>query len=365
MTPTDGESAKSLPADDDAFEMTPSDSPAADPPVAAASSDTTEVEHTVQPDEVDTRLDAWLSSRFSQHSRAQWQKAIQAGEIRVNDHKVKPSYRLRIDEKIAGRLKVIAAPVVAPAPIALNIIYQDDHLVVVNKPAHLIVHPGKANYGGTLANALVHHFNQLSETGGVHRPGIVHRLDRDTSGVIVIALNNSVHEHLSKQFADRTVEKEYRAIVWGKVEFDADIIETHVRTHSKHREKMVVCGPDPEARQATTFYEVLERFRGFSYLKLLPKTGRTHQLRVHLQYLRHPIVADRLYGGHPQLAESELLESKEHFSEDRTLISRQALHAHRLQFTHPVTGERKEFIAPIPDDMQRTLEAMRLHAPEV
>ena len=136
-----------------------------------------------------------------------------------------------------------------------------------------------------------------------------------------------------------------------------------MRTHSKHREKMIVCGPDPEARQATTFYETLERFRGFSYLKLLPKTGRTHQLRVHLQYLRHPIVADRLYGGHPQLALSELLESKEHMTEDRVLIERQALHAHRLQFTHPVTEERVEFISPIPDDMQRTLDAMRKHAP--
>lgn len=334
--------------------MTPTDGDAAD---------TTQVEHEVLAEEVDLRLDAWLSSHSAGHSRSQWQKAIQAGEIRVNDQKVKPSYRLRIGEKISGQLKVVAAPVVAPAPIALDILYQDEHLVVVNKPAHLIVHPGKANYGGTLANALVHHFNQLSKTGGEHRPGIVHRLDRDTSGVIVIALNNRVHENLSAQFADRTVEKEYRAIVWGKVEFDADIIETHVRTHSKHREKMIVCGPDPEARQATTFYETLERFRGFSYLKLLPKTGRTHQLRVHLQYLRHPIVADRLYGGHPQLALSELLESKEHMSEDRVLIERQALHAHRLQFTHPVTEERVEFIAPIPDDMQRTLDAMREYAP--
>ncbi|MCA8984001.1 MAG: RluA family pseudouridine synthase [Planctomycetaceae bacterium] len=324
--------------------------------------ETAVVEHCVVEDEAEQRLDHWLTAQFPGHSRSQWQKAILSGDVRVNGEQVKPSHRLRPREQITGRLEPTVAPVLAPAPIALEILYQDEHLVVVNKPAHLIVHPGKANYGGTLANALVHHFATLSETGGAHRPGIVHRLDRDTTGVIVIALDNPTHEHLSAQFAERNVEKEYRAIVWGRVEFDADWIETWIRPHSKHREKMVVCGPDPEARQANTFYEVLRRYRGFTYLKLLPKTGRTHQLRVHLQYLRHPIVADRLYGGHPQLTLAEVLASKEHFSEDRVLIQRQALHAYRLRFTHPATGKSLEFVAPLPEDMQQTLAALEEHA---
>lgn len=316
------------------------------------------VDHRVLPEEVEQRLDHCLSARYPEHSRARWQKAIQAGQIRVGDKQAKPSHRLREGEHITGELVAESATQLEPASIALDILYSDEHLVVVNKPAHLIVHPGKANYGGTLANALVHHFQKLSATGGAHRPGIVHRLDRDTTGVIAIALDNATHEHLSAQFADRTVKKEYRAIVWGEIEYDSDLLETWVRPHSKHREKMVVCGPDPEARQALTFYEVLRRYRGFTYMKLLPKTGRTHQLRVHMQYMRHPIVADRLYGGQPQLTLFNITDSREHLAEDRILIQRQALHAYRLQLTHPHTGERLEFIAPLPQDMQQTLDAL-------
>ncbi len=320
------------------------------------------VDHLVLPEEMEQRLDHCLSARYPEHSRARWQKAIQSGQIRVSDKVVKPSYRLRGGDHITGELAAEAPTLLEPASIALDILYSDEHLVVVNKPAHLIVHPGKANYGGTLANALVHHFQKLSGTGGTHRPGIVHRLDRDTTGVIAIALDNTTHERLSAQFADRTVEKEYRAIVWGEVEYDSDLLETWVRTHSKHREKMVVCGPDPEARQAVTFYEVLRRFRGFTYMKLLPKTGRTHQLRVHTQYIRHPIVADRLYGGQPQLTLFDIADSREHLTEDRILIQRQALHAYRLQLTHPHTGERLEFIAPLPQDMRQTLTALDTEA---
>jgi len=320
------------------------------------------VDFVAMPEDAERRLDHLLSANYPDHSRSQWQKAITAGDVRVNEQTVKPSHRLRPGDRIQGDLSPVTVAVVEPAPISLDIMYQDDWLVVVNKPAHLIVHPGKANYGGTLANALVHHFSQLSETGGDHRPGIVHRLDRDTSGVIVIARDNQTHESLSRQFAERSVEKEYQAVVWGHLDFDADRIQTHVRTHSKHREKMIVCGPDPEAREAVTFYEVIERYRGFTHVRLLPKTGRTHQLRVHMQHLRHPIVADRLYGGHPQLAVSELLVSKEHLQEDRVLISRQALHAYRLCFDHPHTGKRMEFIAPLHDDMQQLLQALEKHS---
>ena len=335
------------------------DSPAEiDELIPATNTQPVQVDYVATSDDVERRLDHLLSGTYPAHSRSQWQKAIIAGEVQVNQQTVKPSHRLHAGDRVHGSLTPITVAVVEPAPIELDILYQDDYLVVVNKPAHLIVHPGKANYGGTLANALVHHFASLSQTGGDHRPGIVHRLDRDTSGVIVIARDNPTHEALSQQFAERTVEKEYEAVVWGQLEFDADRIETFVRTHSKHREKMIVCGPDPEAREAVTFYEVIQRYRGFTHVRLRPKTGRTHQLRVHMQHLRHPIVADRLYGGHPQLAVSELLESKEHLQEDRVLIARQALHARRLCFNHPHTGERLEFIAPLHDDMQQLLAAL-------
>ncbi|MCG6155414.1 RluA family pseudouridine synthase [Rubinisphaera margarita] len=316
--------------------------------------------------DVDRRLDYWLSVRFPEFSRSQWQRLISAGGVTINGRPVKPSWKLRLGEQIAGGYPEPSIPaVLPPAPqISLNILYEDDHIVVLNKQAGLIVHPGKANYGGTLVNALIHHFEKLSGTGGAHRPGIVHRLDRDTTGVIVVAKDDQTHDHISAQFADRTVEKEYQAVVWGKLEFDTDFVETHIRAHSKHREKMIVCGPDPEARLAQTFYEVQERFRDFTAVKMLPKTGRTHQLRVHMQHLGHPIVADSLYRGHSIVHLADLLDSREHLTENPCLISRQALHAHRLQFDHPATGERVEFIAPIPDDMERLLAALREHRRE-
>ncbi len=315
----------------------------------------------VSEEQVDLRLDHWLVARFAGHSRSQWQRAVSAGLVQINGETVKPSHRLREGDLITGRYPDHQQTEIVPTAIDLNFIYEDEHLAVVDKPANLIVHPGKANYSGTMVNALVHHFATLSKTGGEHRPGIVHRLDRDTTGVIVIARNNAVHENLSKQFEQRSVEKEYRAIVWGEVNFDSDYIETYIRAHVRIRERMVVCSEDPEARQASTYYEVLQRFRGFSYLKLLPKTGRTHQLRVHMQHIKYPIVADRLYGGHAKLMLSNLVESKEHFKEDHLLISRQALHAHRLCIDHPVTGKRMEFVAPLPEDMQNTLDALQEH----
>ncbi|HCS55560.1 MAG TPA: RluA family pseudouridine synthase [Planctomycetaceae bacterium] len=321
------------------------------------------VEHVIDETEVDKRLDHWLAAQFPEHSRSQWQKSITSGSVTVDGHKVKPSYKLRLGERLTGPFpKPVLAEIPPSREIDLDILYEDDLIVVLNKQANLIVHPGKANYSGTLANALVHHFEKLSGSGGAHRPGIVHRLDRDTTGVIVIAKDDQSHDFLSAQFADRTVEKEYRAFVWGRLEFDCDFIETHIRPHSKNREKMVVCGPDPEARIAQTEYEVLERFKDITYVKLLPKTGRTHQLRVHMQHLGHAIVADRLYRGQSNLLLSYVIGSKEHLKEDAILIHRQALHASRLQIEHPGTKERMEFIAPLPTDMQRTLDALEQYS---
>lgn len=305
------------------------------------------------------RVDHYISRLFPNYSRAAFQRAIIDGRVLVNGLSVKPSRRLRVNDRIAVQLPEEPDSTLLPEDIPLDVLYEDDALIVINKQADLVTHPGKANYRGTLAAALQFHFNRLSDVAGQLRPGIVHRLDRDTTGVILVAKSNQVHHRLSGQFERREVTKEYRAIVRGELPADADVIETHLKVHPKAREKMIVCEPDGKARNAVTRYEVLERFRGFTEVRLLPKTGRTHQLRVHMKHLGCPIVADRLYAGHSQLTLDDV--DRERSGPDRTLIERQALHAFRLEFRHPVTDAPLTFEARVPDDMQRTLEALRDH----
>jgi 23S rRNA pseudouridine1911/1915/1917 synthase len=318
------------------------------------------------------RVDHYLARLYPNYSRAQFQKAIEQDAILVNGLPVKTSRRLRVNDIVSVRLPGPAHESIRPEEIPLEIIFEDDFLVVINKRAGMIVHPGKGNYGGTLAAALQFHFDRLSDAAGALRPGIVHRLDRDTSGLLIVAKNNQVHFRLSAQFERRTVAKEYRAVVWGVVERDSDVIDTYVRVNPHHREKMMVCEPGGNARNAVTHYEVIERFEHFSDLRLFPKTGRTHQLRVHLAHLGHPIVADRLYGGRTELLPSELHQhrsaaprrrksSKRESPEpaETPLIARQALHAHRLTFRHPHDDRELVFEAPLPDDIQATLAALR------
>jgi 23S rRNA pseudouridine1911/1915/1917 synthase len=316
------------------------------------------------------RVDHYLARLYPNYSRALFQKAIDQEAVLVNGLAVKASRRLRVNDILSVRLPEVADQTLAPENIPIEIVYEDDALVVINKPAGLITHPGKANYRGTLAAALQFHFDALSDAAGKLRPGIVHRLDRDTSGLLVVAKDNQVHHFLSRQFERREVTKEYRAIVWGVIDRDADSIETFVRVNPKRREAMMVCEAGGNARRAATVYEVLERFDGFTYVRLLPKTGRTHQLRVHMRHLGHPIVADRLYGGRAALTRSYLAGQKSERSLRLTsrdespdpsdiLIDRQALHAYRLAFRHPATGVPVEFVAPIPADMENTLAALR------
>ncbi len=240
---------------------------------------------TVEPRAHGWRIDQYLVRLYPNFSRALFQKAIADGGVKVNGLPVKMSRRLRVNDRVDVRLPERPDESLAPENIPLEVLFEDQHLVVINKPAGLITHPGKGNYGGTLANALQFHFDALSDVAGRFRPGIVHRLDRDTSGVIVVAKNNQVHGHLSAQFERRETRKEYRAIAWGRVANDAGIIETHMRVHPGNREKMTVCEPGGNSREATTGYEVLERFAEFTYVRMLPKTGRTHQIRVHLRHL--------------------------------------------------------------------------------
>lgn len=323
------------------------------------------------------RVDHFLSRTFGNFSRAMLQRAIEAQGVLVNGLPVKTSRRLRVNDLISIVLPETPDETLPPEEdIPLEILFEDDQLVVLNKQAGLIVHPGKGNYRGTLAGALQFHFDQLSNVAGQLRPGIVHRLDKDTTGILIVAKNNQVHHRLSGQFERREVNKEYRAIVHRVLERDSDFIETYQRVHPKNRQKMWVCEPGGNAREAVTFYETLERFDDYTYVRLLPKTGRTHQLRVHMAYLGHPIVADALYGGHTP---GEILAPPEEFDESaeatvdegeatlalesrplaNELISRQALHAFRLEFSHPVSGERLQFEAPLPEDMQRLLHALQ------
>ncbi len=315
--------------------------------------------HTVESRAHGWRLDHYLARLYPNYSRALLQRAITEGGVLLNGLGTKPSRRLHVNDRISIRLPEEPDYTVAPEDLPLDVVYEDEWLVVVNKSADMIVHPGRGNTTGTLAAALQHHFDVLSDMAGRHRPGIVHRLDRNTSGVLVVAKDNQVHHRLSQQFEQRSVTKEYRAIVRGEVDLDSDWIETHVRVNPAHREKMMVCEEGGNARSAATFYEVAERFDGFTSVKLSPKTGRTHQLRVHMTHLGHPIVADRQYGGGDRLRMSDIATEATDSPEDDTLIARQALHAYRLAFRHPATNEPVEFVAPLPDDIQRTLAALR------
>jgi len=292
------------------------------------------------------RLDHYLVRLYPNFSRSQFQSSIAAEAVTVNGLPAKSSRRLRVNDVVELSLPEDAAPRVEPEDLPLSVIYEDEHLVAIDKPAGMIVHPGRGQTTGTLVAALQFHFDSLSDVGGTLRPGIVHRLDRDTTGVIVVAKNNQVHHKLSRQFELREVTKRYHAICWGRVELDSDYIETHVGVSRRNREKMRVVPAGGKSRHAETFYEVIERFDRTSYLRLSPRTGRTHQLRVHMAHLNHPILADRLYGG-------VRLEGRE------LPIRRQALHARSLEVTHPVTGESIRFEAPLPEDFRQVLECLR------
>lgn len=310
------------------------------------------------------RLDHYLARLFPNYSRALLQKAIDEQAVLLNGLPVKRARRLRVNDRLSVRLPQEPDDSIEPEDLPLSILHEDRWLVVLNKQPDMIVHPGRGNIRGTLAAALQFHFDSLSDAAGQHRPGIVHRLDRDTSGVLVVAKDNQVHGRLSRQFEQRTVTKQYVALVKGHVDFESDRIETFVKVHPYYRERMTVCAEEDRARKATTFYEVAERYRGYTLVNLFPRTGRTHQLRVHMAHLGFPIVADRLYGGGRELRRSELSPAAipadaTSSGSDDTLIARQALHAHRLAFRHPGTNEPVEFVAPLPDDMQRTIEAMR------
>ncbi|MGB0740148.1 MAG: RluA family pseudouridine synthase [Planctomycetaceae bacterium] len=311
------------------------------------------------------RLDHYLSRLFPNHSRSELQRAISAEMVRVNGLTTRASRRVRVNDRVRVQLAPAEQSGIQPEDIPLDIVYEDSSIVVVNKPPDMVVHPGRGSGGGTLAAALQHRFDQLSDVGGQYRPGIVHRLDRDTTGVILVARDNQVHQRVASQFEQRTVRKEYWALVRGVPEMESDFVRTFVCPHPRVRERMMVCGEGNGAREAVTFYRTAERFQGFALMHLFPRTGRTHQLRVHMQHIATPILADRLYLGRGEFRRGEITKGRRlptSGDADDVLISRQALHAHRLTIQHPVSGQEMTFEAPLPEDFQRTLQAMRAEA---
>lgn len=300
------------------------------------------------------RLDSYLAAHVKDFSRARIKRLIEDGDVMVAGRAAaKPSYKLRAHDEIEVELNAPIANNFAPENIPVEIIYEDDDLAVVNKPAGLVVHPGAGQASGTLANALAYRFQNLPVRGASliqqSRPGIVHRLDKDTSGLIVVARNVAAHENLSDQFRNREVFKNYVALVHGRVAQDAGRIDQPIARDPSRRTRMAVVRG---GRPALTLYRVRQRFERFTLLDVEIKTGRTHQIRVHMEWLKHPVVSDKIYGGGRDRNLSDVPQLRARLA----ALDRQFLHAEKLGFRHPQSGEKLNFTADLPAALAEFLE---------
>ena len=313
---------------------------------------------TVSRDLVGRRIDRYLATRFPEASRSLFQRLIKRGAVLVNGEPTKPSYEVSRGDRVEVDFPPPELEGPLPEDIPLDIIHEDEWLLVISKPADMVVHPARGHGSGTLVNALFHHarihHHPFSEVNGPYRPGIVHRLDRDTTGVMLVAKTDAAHMALAGQFERREVSKEYHAVVHGRLEFDNDVISKPLGRHPTNREQVAV--RIDVGRPAKTFYQSVERYRGYTLAAVRPVTGRTHQIRVHMASIRHPVVADADYGRESELRLSDVAGPVE---ADTVLVERQALHAARISFEHPATGERVTYEAPWPDDFARLVEALR------
>lgn len=305
---------------------------------------------TVPAEEATRRLDRALGRALSPaYSRSYLTALIQEGRITLNDAPVKPSYRLEGGERVAGELGEPATGLPRAEPMELEIVHEDDELIVVNKPVGLVIHPGGGSRSGTLVNGLLERYPELSVVGRAERPGIVHRLDRETSGVLLVARTNEAARSLVLQFKAKTIKKEYAAFVWGELPFDSDWIDLPLGPDPK-RPPLRCVRPD-DGQPASTFYEVRERYGVASRLAVFPATGRTHQIRVHLEHLGFPVIADPQYGRVAREAFGRWKRELSDAERDVPVLSRQALHAHRITFTHPGSEQQVTFEAPLPADL--------------
>ncbi len=300
-----------------------------------------QIDYLVRPGDVGLRLDHFLVERIADASRSQITAAIRSGSVVVDGATRKAGYRLKAGEQVCGALLVPPTHHVQPENIPFPIVFEDDDLIVLVKPPGLVVHPGSGNASGTLVNGLIHHCQTLSAVGDPIRPGLVHRLDKDTSGIMVVAKSDTAHRYLVDAFKNRQVEKEYIALVHGIINEKSGRLVAPIGRHAVHRQKMAI---QPESgRYAATRWQVVDEFdRRYSLLRVVIETGRTHQIRVHLAHLGHPVVGDGLYGG----------------QRDNRPFARQLLHAAILTFTHPLTGETIRQTAPLWADFQEALDRL-------
>ncbi|TNF56180.1 RluA family pseudouridine synthase [bacterium] len=301
--------------------------------------------YTVDTENSDQRLDIFVSSK-SGMSRAYVQKLIKQGFVLVNTDREKPNYKTREGDSVELSVPHMPGKTLVPEDIPLDVIWEDDAIIIINKPPHMVVHPGAGNRSGTLVNALLARCERLASLGSPLRPGVVHRLDKDTSGIIVLAKNDAAYRNLQNQFKKREVEKEYLALLYGKLKKDCGEITEAIGRASSDRKKMST--RTKKGREAITRYEVIKRFKPAALVKVRIITGRTHQVRVHFAALGHPVLGDKVYGKKTSLK----------ISHKTIIFPRQMLHAQRIKFLHPVTKKPAEFISPVPEDMDRVMREL-------
>ena len=304
----------------------------------------------------DRRIDRYLASRLPDYSRTFLQKLVKEGAVLVNGRTVKSSYDIQKGDFISVRVPVLEESKIVPEDIPIDIVYEDDYLMLINKPYDMVVHPAGRHHCGTVVNALAFHCQNLSQVNGPLKAGIVHRLDRDTSGIMLTIKSDAVHSQIAMQFEKRSVKKEYLAVVEGELMLDSDEISLPIARHIIDSQKMAV--RHDIGKEAVSIYEVIERFRGYTLVKIMPKTGRTHQIRVHMRAIGHPVVADFMYSSQESCYLSDLLQ-KEREEGELPIIDRQALHAHRIEFFHPIHNKKMEFEVDMPDDISALVKTLR------
>ncbi|MGB9619296.1 MAG: RluA family pseudouridine synthase [Armatimonadota bacterium] len=313
-------------------------------------------------DRAGERLDVYLAENIAELSRSGVRKLIDAGRVLVNMAPARAAYRVQAGDRISVVIPPPEPCEVVPEHIPLEIVYEDDQVIIINKPRGMTVHPAPGSRRGTLVNAILAHCGDLSGIGGVERPGIVHRLDKDTSGLMVVAKTDQAHASLQAQLQKRTAERKYLALVWGETRFNQAVVDAPIGRHPTDRQRMAVIKNTTRytAREAITNLRVVERFPGFTLLEAKLDTGRTHQIRVHCSFIGHPVVGDPVYGGTNRVLPASY--DKRRRSEFAALIEDlrgQALHAYLLAFDHPITGARLSFESPLPREMAGLLDWLR------
>lgn len=309
------------------------------------------------------RIDKFLVNRIENASRTKIQAAADAGNILVNKRPVKSNYKVKPEDDISIVMEFPPREIeIIPEDIPIDIVYEDEDLVIVNKQANMVVHSGYGNYTGTLVNALTYHFKDIPMfQSGDLRPGLVHRIDKNTTGLIMIAKNELSKNKLAKQFFDRTINRRYNALVWGNLKDEEGTIEGHIGRDLKDRKRMAVFPDGDHGKHAITHYKVLERFDYINLVECKLETGRTHQIRVHFQYFGHPLFNDDTYGGNQILKGTTFTKYKQFVQNCFNILPRQALHAKSIGFIHPSTGKEMHFESELPNDMIEVIEKWRTY----